>query len=290
MHPPDKLERMKIKYWKYHALSNDFIVLEAAVNRTLSSRSISGLTKEICHRRTGVGADGVLWLSKSRKADCRMDVYNADGGWAEKSGNGLRICALHLSQKRRRKRYFAIETGTSVDQVRIIRRSDGGGIVHTELGEPTFEAKTVPVRSRRKYVINSPIRIGGFSIPMTCLAVGNPHAVVLVDSFDFDWRALGAEIETARVFPRRTNVEFVRRVNRRKLQLCEWERGAGATGSSGTGAAAAVCAMVVLGLAERRCRVEFAAGALDVDWNKDTNLVELTGPAQFITHGEFEYR
>jgi len=281
---------MKVKYWKYHALLNDFIVLEAAENRRLSSRSVSRLTKAICHRRTGVGADGVLWLSKSRKADCRMDVYNADGSWAEKSGNGLRICALHLSRKNRRQRSFAIETGTSVDQVRLIRRSDVGCTVHTELGEPTFEAKTVPVRSRRKYVVNSPVRIGTFSIPMTCLAVGNPHAVVLVDGFDFDWRALGAEIETARVFPRRTNVEFVRRVNRRRLQLCEWERGAGATGSSGTGAAAAVCAMVVLGLVERRCRVEFEAGVLEVEWNKKTNLVELTGPAQYITHGEFEFR
>jgi diaminopimelate epimerase len=219
-----------------------------------------------------------------------MDVYNADGSWAEKSGNGLRICALHLSGKNRRQRSFAIETGTSVDQVRLIHSSDSGCLVHTELGEPAFEAKSVPVRSRRKYVINSPIRIGGYDIPMTCLAVGNPHAVVVVDSFEFDWRALGADIETARAFPRRTNVEFVRRMNRRKLQLCEWERGAGATGSSGTGAAAAVCAMVVLGLAERRCRVEFEAGALNVEWNKQTNLVELTGPAQFIAQGEFEYR
>ena len=281
---------MRFKFWKYHALWNDFIVLEAAAHRKLSARKISKLAKEVCHRRTGVGADGVLWLSGSRKADCRMDVYNADGGWAEKSGNGLRICALHLSRKDGRKRRYAIETGTSIDRVRLIHRVNGGFIVHTELGEPTFEAKAVPVRSRQRFVINSPVKISMHNIPMTCLAVGNPHAVVLVDNFDFDWQMLGAEIETARAFPRGTNVEFVRRLSRRKLQLCEWERGAGATGSSGTGAAAAVCAMVVLGLADRRCRVEFSAGALEVEWNKDTNLVELTGPAQFISWGEFEFR
>ena len=281
---------MKISFWKSHALWNDFIVLEAAAHRKLSTRNLPKLAREICHRRTGVGADGVLWLSGSRKADCRMDVYNADGGWAEKSGNGLRICALHLSRKDGRKRRYAIETGTSIDQVRLIRHMNGGYIVHTELGEPTFEAKAVPVRSRRRYVINSPVKIGALGIPMTCLAVGNPHAVLLVDNFDFDWQMLGAEIETARVFPQGTNVEFVRRVNRRKLQLCEWERGAGATGSSGTGAAAGVCAMVVLGLADRRCQVEFQAGALEVVWDKDTNLVELTGPAHFISSGEFEYR
>ena len=281
---------MKIRFSKYHALWNDFIVLEASAHRKMSTWNMSKLAKGICHRRTGVGADGVLWLSGSRKADCRMDVYNADGSWAEKSGNGLRICAMHLSGKDGRKRRYAIETGTSIDQVRLIRRVNGGSIVHTELGEPTFVAKAVPVRSRRRFVINSPVKIRGLSIPMTCLAVGNPHAVVLVDNFDFDWQTLGSEIETARAFPRGTNVEFVRRVSRRKLQLCEWERGAGATGSSGTGAAAAVCAMVVLGLADRRCRVEFPAGALEVEWNKDTNLVELTGPAQFVSCGEFEFR
>ena len=279
---------MRIKFWKYHALWNDFVVVEASKQGPVPPRSLSRLARAICNRRTGVGADGLLWLSSSRKADRRVDVYNADGGWAEKSGNGLRICALHVLGTGR-KRELAVETGTSVDRVRLVRRTGGVGIVHTELGEPRFEAKAVPVRSRRKYVINSPVKIGTINIPMTCLAVGNPHAVVLVDNFDFDWRILGAEIEFARAFPRRTNVEFVRRVNRRKLQLCEWERGAGATGSSGTGAAAAVCAMVVLGLAERRCRVEFAAGALDVEWNKRTNLVELIGPVQFIARGDFEF-
>jgi diaminopimelate epimerase len=138
-------------------------------------------------------------------------------------------------------------------------------------------------------VVNSPVKIGGAGMPMTCLAVGNPHAVVLVENFDFDWQALGAEIETAQAFPNGTNVEFVRRISRKHLKLCEWERGAGATGSSGTGAAAAVCAMVVLGLADRRCKVEFDAGVLTVDWKKDTNVVELTGPVQFVMQGEFEF-
>jgi len=112
--------------------------------------------------------------------------------------------------------------------------------------------------------------------------------VVLVENFDFDWKELGEGIETAAVFPNGTNVEFVQVVDGGRLRLCEWERGAGATGSSGTGAAAAVCAMVVLGLAERRCRVEFEAGELEVNWRPD-NVVELTGPVVFIMRGEFEY-
>lgn len=279
---------MMIKFYKCHALWNDFVVLDRKLNPGLAKGQLPALARAICDPRTGVGADGILWLSPSRKADCRMDVYNADGSWAEKSGNGLRICAVYLKNQRSAKRRFCIETGTTVDQTEFVKKIKGGYVVRTGLGEPVFEARAVPVKSRSKFVINRPVRVGGSRVSMTCLAVGNPHAVVLVKNFDFDWKELGEGIETAAAFPNGTNVEFVQIVDRRHLRLCEWERGAGATGSSGTGAAAAVCAMVVLGLAERRCRVEFEAGELEVNWRED-NVVELTGPVVFIMRGEFGY-
>jgi diaminopimelate epimerase len=278
---------MTVSFQKYHALWNDFILI--APRTRISKQRLPVLAQAICERRSGVGADGLLWLSKSKRADARVDVYNADGGWAEKSGNGLRIAAVHLARRRKNKSLL-IETGSSIDRVRIGRKIKGGYMVRTEVGEPTFQASDVPVKTRGQYVINSPLKIGTVAIPMTCVAVGNPHAALLVDDFDFDWRALGAEIETARVFPNRTNVEFVRRLSRRRLRLCEWERGVGATGSSGTGAAAAVAAMVMLGLTERRCRVEFEAGALDVDWKEETNIIELDGPVEFVMKGEFDFR
>jgi len=279
---------MMIKFYKYHALWNDFVVLDRKCNPGLTKNQLPAVARAVCDPRTGIGADGILWLSPSRKADCRMDVYNADGSWAEKSGNGLRICASYLKNQRPAKRRFCIETGTTVDQTEFIKKIKGGYVVRTGLGEPNFEARGVPLKSRFKFVINSPVRVGKTRIPMTCLAVGNPHAVVLVENFDFDWKELGEGIETAAVFPNGTNVEFVQVVDRGRLRLCEWERGAGATGSSGTGAAAAVCAMVVLGLTERRCRVEFEAGELEVNWRPD-NVVELTGPVVFVMRGEFEY-
>jgi diaminopimelate epimerase len=279
---------MKINFSKYQAVGNDFIVIEASKNR-LNRRRLPRLTRTICERRTGVGADGVLFISSSRKADCRMDVYNADGGWAEKSGNGLRIAGLHLARNRRRKREYLIQTGTSIDRVSLGKKLKDGYILTSNIGEPVFESKKIPVKTRLKYVINSPVKVGGISLPMTCLAVGNPHAVVVVDDFDFDWRALGAEIETARAFPNGTNVEFVRVSNRNKLELAEWERGAGATGSSGTGAAAAVAAMVMLGLVDRRCTVNFEYGSIKVNWDKKTDSIQLTGEARHIADGTFEY-
>jgi diaminopimelate epimerase len=280
---------MLINFHKYHALWNDFVVLDQAANRRLSRERLPALARAICDPRTGIGADGILWLSSGRKADCRMDVYNADGGWAEKSGNGLRITAVHLKSTHPTRRHFEIQTGTSVDRTSMLKKIAGGYVVRTELGQPEFEAASLPMKSRSKYVINRSVKIGKNNIWMTCLKVGNPHAVVFVDDFEFEWKVLGAEIETARNFPRGTNVEFVKVVNRTHLKLAEWERGAGATGSSGTGASAAVCAAVVLGLAERDCRVEFEAGELQVVWRAD-NLVELTGPVQFIMRGEFDYR
>jgi len=278
---------MKIKFHKYHALGNDFLLLESL--RGVTKRRIPTLARKMCDRRAGVGADGILCLRGSRKADCRFDIYNADGSWAEKSGNGLRIVAVHLAEKRRGGLEFRIETGTSLDHARLIRKTKSGFVVRTSLGVPELLASNVPVKTRRRYVVNSPIRIGTIGIPMTCLAVGNPHAVVLVNDFDFDWQTLGSEIETASAFPRNINVEFVRILKRSKIEVAEWERGAGPTGSSGTGAGAVVVAMVLLGLADRRCEVQFEAGSLRVHWRKDNDILELTGPVEHVAEGAFDF-
>ena len=284
---------MNIAFTKYHALGNDFIVIEQS-KTSLTRRSLPGLARTMCSRRTGVGADGILFLSASRKADCRMDVYNADGSWAEKSGNGLRITGLHLAlnggekKTKRTAKEFRIETGTTVDSVTLIKKTASGYLMKAELGRPTFEAASVPVKTRQKYVINSPMKIGREKLPMTCLAVGNPHTIILVGDFDFDWQALGADLETASLFPNGTNVEFVKVINRKKFRVAEWERGAGATGSSGTGAGAVVAAMVTLGLAERTCEVEFDMGSLTVHWRADDDILELTGPVAKVMQGTVE--
>lgn len=280
---------MFVLFAKYHALGNDFLVLEKSQLR-LSGRRITRLARTICDRRSGVGADGILLLGSDTKTDGRVDVYNADGGWAEISGNGLRIAAVHLARKRSVSNRLVLRTGSGIWEVRLVRRIASGYIVRTQLGEPDFLARRVPVRTGRKYLINGPLRLGPVSLPVTCLSVGNPHTVLLVDNFDFEWQELGAEIEVAAAFPEGTNVEFVKTISRRKIKVAGWERGAGATGSSGTGAAAAVCAMVMLGLADRRCIVEFETGVLSVNWKTKSNMIELTGPARYVMEGTFEYR
>ncbi|MDH4156484.1 MAG: diaminopimelate epimerase [candidate division Zixibacteria bacterium] len=278
---------MRLPFAKYHALGNDFIVV--VNNRRLGKKPLSRLARRICHRRTGVGADGLLCLTASAKKTLVVDLFNADSSWAEKSGNGLRILGLHQHLKDKRRRNFVVRMAGLDHHVSIVRATGRAGLIKTDLGSPEFTTGLVPVRTRKKYLINAPLTINGFDLPVTCLSVGNPHTVLFVDNFDFDWRALGAEIETSRVFPNHTNVEFVKVVSRRRLLLADWERGAGATGSSGTGAAAAVCAAVMTGHADRRCQVVFETGSLWVDWKTETNNIELTGPVEFVAEGFYEF-
>lgn len=276
------------RFSKYHALENDFLVVEAT-GRRLGKDILGPLARAMCHRSRGVGADGIVYLSKSGKADRKFDVFNADGGWAEKSGNGLRIAAMHLAANSPRRRSFTFETATSIDTVTLVGRAGNHRLATAELGEPEFRSDRIPVKFGARYIINTPLDFGHGKLPVTCLAVGNPHAVILVDNFDFDWKTIGSDIEHARYFPNGTNVEFVRLMSRSKIQVAEWERGAGATGSSGTGAAAAVVTMVTLGLVDRKCEVVFVPGSLSVHWRASDNIVELTGPVTYIGEGTFAH-
>lgn len=279
---------MLVSFSKYHALRNDFLIIDLAQHRIPTARR-GPMVAAICDRHSGVGADGVMFLLGSKRADFKIDLYNADGSWAEKSGNGLQIATVHKHLTDRRRRVFEIEMDGGVSTSKVLGKDSSGFSVTVGLGKPIFETKNVPVRSRRKYMIQAPLRLGGKDFPVTCLAVGNPHTVLFVDDFDFDWQALGNEIEHLRCFPQRTNVEFVGIINRRKLRVAVWERGAGATGSSGTGAAAAVCAAVMIGRVERHCRAVFEAGPLDIWWDPDDEEIELTGRVEHVCKGVFAY-
>ena len=277
---------MVIPFVKYHALENDFVVVDRARVRLAASRWPT-LAQQVCHRRSGVGADGLLVVSADRSVDARLDVYNADGSWAEKSGNGLRIAAAFLRDRGDRRRSFRFRTGAGIDRVRVLGSKGKATRASAELGHPDFRAAAIPVRTRRRAIINAPLRLGGIELPVTCVSVGNPHAVLVVADFDFDWQQVGADIERHRAFPQGTNVGFVRVVGRRRLEVREWERGAGPTGSSGTGAAAAVAAAVMLGLSERRCAVVYPAGTLNVHWRSTDDVIEVSGPVTRVCSGEY---
>jgi len=279
-------EIMKILYSKYHALGNDFIIIDKSQLKN-NTKKLPEITQSLCNRRTGVGADGVIFISKSKSADALLDLYNVDGTWAEKSGNGLRIVGYHSYLNDKRKKKFTFEMAGEFNAVEILSETDSVCDVQTELGTPSFDTKKVPVKTKQEFMIQSELLVGGVKFPVTCLNIGNPHTVLFVVNFDFDWESLGSEIEIHKLFPDRTNVEFVKIVTRKKLIVADWERGAGATGSSGTGAAAAVCAGVMSGQADRNCEVKFDSGSLFIDWDDETNIVKLTGPVVKICDGNY---
>ncbi len=276
----------KIAFQKYHALGNDFIIIDRMGQKT-EKAGIVALAREICDRQTGIGADGILILHKSRAADCRFDIYNADGSWAEKSGNGLRIAAAHIFSHYFKKRELFLETARGVARAQIIRSGQGNFLIRVSLGKPDFRAARVPLKSRHKFHINLPLKMGKTEIVLTALSVGNPHAVIFVRDFGFDWQNVGRVIEICPHFPRRTNVEFARIVNRKKVILNDWERGAGATGSSGTGAAATVAAAVMNGFMDREAEVVFPRGSLFIEWSEVDDEIFLTGPVEPVAEGNY---
>ncbi|MEE8404706.1 MAG: diaminopimelate epimerase [candidate division Zixibacteria bacterium] len=278
---------MQIKFYKYHALSNDFILIDSSQSK-ISKQSLSNTVQQLCHRNRGVGADGLLYLSKAKSDTVTVDVYNSDGGWAEKSGNGLRIAGLHLHRQNSKMRNFVISMGGTKSRVRLVSKTKHDAMLTTEIARPSFETSEIPVKSKLQFMINSSLNIDGTEFPVTCLSVGNPHTVLFVDNFDFDWQQIGADIENHEVFPNGTNVEFVKVISSKKLQVADWERGVGPTGSSGTAAAAAVAASVMLGVAARKCKVVFETGEIEVNWRESDDIIEISGPVQFICEGIFD--
>lgn len=278
---------MIVPYSKYHALGNDFLVIEPPSG--ITRQKWQALARVICDRHHGVGADGILILKKGRGAsDVTVTVVNADGSVAEKSGNGLRITGLYLA-RRSTARVWQIRMGGVVSEVSLRSRTRDGATLAANLGTPDFHAKSLPMVTDHRAVIGKRFRIAGKSLPLVCLSVGNPHAVVPVASFPDDWPLIGEKVERSRLFPQGTNVEFVVAVSRRRLRVKEWERGVGVTSSSGTGACAAVCAMVMLGLADRDCQVQFDGGTLHVSWNSVTSRLILTGPVVWVADGRYNW-
>jgi diaminopimelate epimerase len=276
----------KIEYVKYHALGNDFIIIDLIQKRS-TAINFNRLAERICHRRNGVGADGILILTKSKIADCCLDLFNSDGSWAEKSGNGLRIVAAYFHRNYSQRKKLSFEINNEIADCRIIRSANNRYSIRVSLGQPVLETSRIPMKSRAKYFINAPLKVEKEEFPVTVLSVGNPHTVMFVDNFNFNWKQLGSIIETHPFFPHRTNVEFVKIINRSKVILNDWERGAGATGSSGTGAAAAVVAGVVNGYLNRKAEVVFPIGSLFIDWSEHDDNIYLTGPVEYICAGEY---
>jgi diaminopimelate epimerase len=279
----------EIPFTKFHGLGNDFVVVRS---EGLPS-SLANLARAICRRNTGVGADGLLVLapSRERKIDAELRFFNADGSEAEMSGNGIRCAAAYLVDKELASSSIRIRTVAGVKTLQVIKKERGRWLFRVAMGRPILAPSKMPFSGAKghKPVVGFPLRTERGILPVTVTSMGNPHCSILVREFsEFDWPKLGSEIEKMDLFPNRTNVEFVRVISRKEIEVRYWERGVGVTNSSGTGSCAATVAAILNRRTGRTVRVRTLAGSLRVSWLADGE-VTLTGPAQIIAEGTYHY-
>ncbi|HEX9916302.1 MAG TPA: diaminopimelate epimerase [candidate division Zixibacteria bacterium] len=279
---------MKIEFVKMHGLGNDYILINS-LKGNLGRTNIKELPKNICHRNLGIGADGIILALSGKNHPFQMRIYNSDGTEAEMCGNGIRCFARYLyecglSRKRKQK----IETPAGLIQTEITNPKRNF-LVKVNMGKPILVRNVIPVKGSKNFCINENLKVNGKVFNFTAVSMGNPHAVVFVKEFDNNWQKWGKMIENHSLFPKKTNVEFVKITDRKRIELRVWERGAGSTLACGTGACAAVVAGILNGNLDRKVKVDFPFGQLLIEWSKKDNCVFMTGPAEKVCEGIYDF-
>jgi diaminopimelate epimerase len=276
-----------LEFTKMHGAGNDFVVLDGIAQ---ALPPLEALARRLADRHFGVGADQVLVLRRSRDADFRMEIYDADGTQAEMCGNGIRALYKYL-----RDRGLAPDDEISVETLGgIVRpRWCGGDRVQVEMGRPVLEPQKIPTTlgAGRGPLVDVPLELEGARLRVTCVSMGNPHAVVFVDDVDAaPVTALGPRLERHPAFPERVNVEFAQVVGRERARQRTWERGTGETLACGSGACAVLVAGVLSGRLARAVRIELRGGELELRWEAPHAPVFLTGPAAEVFTGRIAIR
>ncbi len=280
-----------MKLTKVHSLGNDFLVIEQKEIKILSS-DIGGLARSICDRHTGVGADGVLFISLRNKirGEVNFRIFNADGTEAEVSGNGLRCAAAYLYfEKKVKTPRTLFFTPAGKRECELLSGINNLFHIKIEMGIPRLSSYDIPFDdgSLHTKIIDYPLSINQKIYPITLVSLGNPHCAIFVERFPsrIEWHQIGREIESHPFFPKRTNIEFIRVLSRREIEVLFWERGVGETLSSGSGACAAAVASILKGLTERKVNVRTSTGSLMVEWEGEK--VYQSGPAQIVFEANY---
>jgi len=287
-----------MRFTKMHGLGNDYIYVNCFKEKV---KNPAKLAQIISDRHFGIGADGLILICPSKKADVRMRIFNADGSEAQMCGNGIRCVAKYIYERKLAKTRGAfsilgqrpcpaslnIETGRGVLTVGLITdKGDKVQKVCVNMGQPILAAEDIPVKLPVKQVIEQPMQFQNRAFVMTCVSMGNPHAVFFRDDITtIDLEKFGPVIENHSIFPQRTNVHFVHVDSPTEFTMRTWERGSGITLACGTGACACCVAGVLTGRCKRVCTAHLPGGDLDLNWCEQDNCVYMTGPAVEVFEG-----
>lgn len=278
-----------MKFTKMHGCGNDYIYVDGT-KEILTPQEKPEVVRCLSDRHFGIGGDGVIFINPSREADFEMEMYNMDGSRAEMCGNGIRCVAKFVYDKG-----LTDKTSISViscGKIKYLTLSIENGKVSTvrvNMGSPILKSKDIPVISDKEEVIGDEIEVAGETYKMTCVSMGNPHAVVFVDEVaGLPLEKIGPLFENHVRFPKRVNTEFVKVLDENTVEMRVWERGTGETLACGTGACATVVACVLNGLTKEQVTVKLLGGNLQIQWDRESNLVYMTGPATTVFEGEIE--
>lgn len=286
-----------VQFTKMHGLGNDYIYL---YHPALDKTQLSALAVQASDRHFGIGGDGLVCIFPSKQADFSMRMFNRDGSEAEMCGNAIRCVGKYVFDKgHTRKKKLTVETLAGIKNLELTVENGQVKRVKVNMGQPVLKTCQIPIASGSEFFICQPVEESGRMFSVTGVSMGNPHAILFTDLDEHafwgdegtkmvhEW---GSKLEINPIFPSRTNVEFVKVVDRNNLLMRVWERGSGETFACGTGAAAAGVAAVLNHKADRKLNIKLLGGTLEVCWNEDDNHVYQTGPAEFVFEGNYEYK
>lgn len=276
-----------MKFTKMEGLGNDYIYVNCFQETVEHPEEIAVRYSD---RHFGIGSDGLILICPSDIADFRMVMYNADGSQAEMCGNGIRCVGKYVyDYGLTRKTDVSVETLAGIKYLNLLVTDGTVEQVTVDMGAPILDAEQIPVAFSRTQVINEPILVNQTEYHMTCVSMGNPHAVVFVDSVkDIPLEKLGPLFENHRLFPKRINTEFVEIINDSEVNMRVWERGAGETLACGTGACASTVACILNQKTKDEIVLHLLGGDLKVKWDRAVNKVYMTGPAKVVFDGEIK--
>lgn len=277
----------RMKFTKMQGLGNDYVYVNCFKEKIDNP---SELARRISDRHFGVGSDGLIMINPSDKADFEMEMYNADGSRGEMCGNGIRCVAKYVyDYGLTDKTHISVETLGGIKYLDLNVEEGKVKMVKVDMGKPELEPLKIPVKASGDKAVDEPILVGGEEYRMTCVSMGNPHAVVFIgcDVRKFPLEEIGPKFENHERFPNRVNTEFVRVIDRHTAEMRVWERGSGETLACGTGACAVAVACVLNGLTEDEVTVRLLGGDLQIRWDREKDTVFMTGPAEVVFDGEW---
>ena len=280
---------MKMKFTKMHGCGNDYVYVNCMDKLIDNPGKVS---QYISDRHFGIGSDGLILICPSEVADFRMAMYNADGSEGKMCGNGVRCIAKYVYEYGLTdKKQISLETKSGIKYLDLDIEDGKVRMVKVDMGAPVLKPAEIPVEadSGMDSFINQPLDVDGKTFMVTCVSMGNPHAVVFVDDTkSLDIRKYGTVFETHPAFPEQVNTEFVQVISRNEINMRVWERGSRETLACGTGTCASVVACVLNGRTDEKVTVHLLGGDLFIEYNRDNGTVWMTGPAEIVFDGEIE--